>query len=168
MLEEAKKILNKKHLLIIGKTAKERKEFISNLISISNLDTFRFKSGMKSFDEYCDFIKSKSLFSPWYESKSYNINQILDFHWDWLENNNSLLVMEEFDNFEERWQIELLRIYTTLNDTSKKGDKTVHVIITLESENNLLDKISEVITLSEKERRTKKQVVEQNLAIITL
>lgn len=168
MIEEAKNRLQRKHLLIIGKTEIERQNFISQLIQQVNLETFRFPTKMKVFGEYCDFIKKKKLYKPWYEAKKYNINQILEFHYEWLSENNSLIIMEEFESMEERWRIELLRIYLNENDTRKKNNKKVHLIISQKEDGGLIEKLSKVIHLRENERRTQKQVAEQNIKIIDL
>jgi len=168
MIEKTQNILNKKHLLIVGKTETERREFINDLIQSVNFEVFRFPSKMKLFDEYCDFIKKEKLYEPWYKAKSYNVNQILDFHWDWVSENNSLIVMEEFEQMEERWRIELLRIYLNEIENRKKGERKTHLIISQESENGLTEKLSKVINIRENERRTKKQIVEQNLEAIDI
>ncbi|MFK7746809.1 MAG: hypothetical protein AB8B65_00325 [Kordia sp.] len=168
LVEKAKNILKKKHLLIIGKTEIERRNFVSEVIQHANLESFRFPSKMKVFKEYCDFIKKEQLYIPWYEAKRYNINQILEFHYDWLSENNSLIIMEEFESMEERWRIELLRICLNEIDTRKKNDKKIHLIISQKEEDGLIEKLSEVIHLRENERRTQKQVVEQNIEIIDL
>lgn len=91
-MENIKEILKKKHLLIIGKTEIERKNFVTKLIQLSNYETYRFPSKMKLFDDYFDSMKKMKLFKPWYESKSYNGNAIWDFHRDWISESNSLLV----------------------------------------------------------------------------
>ena len=129
-------------------------------------ETFRFPSNMKLFDEYYDFIKKEQLYRPWYDAKTYNGNQILDFHWDWISENNSLVIVEEFELMEESWRIELLRIYLNEIEKRKKGEKKIHLIISQASENGLTEKLSKVIDVRENERRTEKQIVEQNLEII--
>lgn len=161
-------ILNKKHLLIVGKSELERRNFVSNLIENANYETFRFPSKMRRFDEYYDFVKKEHLYNPWYESKSYNGNQILDFHWDWIAENNSLLVLEEFDYMDERWKIELLRIFLNETENRKKGENKIKVILSQESENELIDKLTNVINRKENEKRTKRQIVEQNLELINI
>ncbi|WP_027421084.1 hypothetical protein [Crocinitomix catalasitica] len=166
MIEKAKNILNKKHLLIIGKSEVERRKFINDLIVSVNFEVFRFPSNMKLFDEYYDFIKKKKLYQPWYDAKSYNGNQILDFHWDWISENNSLIIMEEFGQMEERWRIELLRIYLNEIENRKKGEKKIHLIISQENEDGLTEKLAKVINVRENEKRTEKQIVEQNMRII--
>ncbi len=80
MIEKAKSILNKKHLLISGKSESERCKFINNLIIGVHFKVFRFSPKMKSFKDYLGFIKKEKLYEPWYKAKSYNVNQILDFH----------------------------------------------------------------------------------------
>ncbi|WP_348712087.1 hypothetical protein [Tenacibaculum sp. 190524A05c] len=123
---------------------------------------------MKSFDEYFDFIKKEKLYKPWYKAKSYNVNQILDFHWDWVSENKSLIVMEEFEQMEERWRIELMKIYINEIENRKKGEKKIHLIISQENENRLIEKISKVIPTRINERRTKYQIVQQNLETINI
>ncbi len=168
MIEKTKDILNKKHLLIIGKSEIERRNFINDLIIGLNFEVFRFPSNMKLFEEYYDYIKKEKLYEPWYNAKSYNGNQILDFHWDWISENNALIVMEEFEQMEEIWRIELLRIYLNEIENRKKGEKKIHLIISQESENGLIEKLAKVIDIRENERRTEKQVVQQNLEIINI
>ena len=168
MIEKAIHILNIKHLLITGKSETERRKFINDLIVGVNFEVFRFPSNMKLFDEYYEFIKKEKLYKPWYDAKSYNGNQILDFHWDWITENNSLIIMEEFGQMEERWRIELLRIYLNEIENRKKGEKKIHLIISQESENGLTEKLAKVIDTRENERRTEKQVVLQNLEIINI
>ncbi len=168
MIEKAKKTLNKKHLLIIGKSEIDRHKFINDLIVGVNFEVFRFPSNMKLFDEYYNFVKKEKLYEPWYDAKSYNGNQILDFHWDWISENNSLIIMEEFGEMEEMWRIELLRIYLNEIENRKKGEKKIHLIISQESEDGLTERTSKVIQSRINERRTKKQIVEQNLEIIDI
>ncbi len=168
MVEKTQKILSKKHLLIVGKTEAERRMFINALIKDLNFEVFRFPRKLKSIDEYCDVIEKEKLYAPWYSAKSYNINQILDFHWDWISENNSLIVMEDFDQMEELWRIELLRIYLNEIDGRKKGENRIHLIISQESENGLTEKLSKVIKIRENEKRTRRQVVDQNLQIVKL
>jgi len=168
MFEKIKNILNKKHLLIIGKSQLERQNFISGIIRNVNFETFRFPPNMRLFDQYYDFVKKEKLYKPWYNAKTYNGNQILDFHWDWISENNSLIIMEEFELMEENWKIELLRIYLNEIENQKKSEKKIHLIISQENENGLTEKLSKVIDFRENERRTKKQIVEQNLEIISI
>ncbi len=168
MIEKVKTILKKKHLLIIGKTENERCKFINELIQHVNLETFRFPSKMKVFSEYYDYIKKEQLYRPWYEAKKYNGNQILEFHYDWLSENNSLIIMEEFESMEESWRLELLRIYISEIDTCKKNNKRIHLIISQKEEGELIEKLSKVIHIRENERRTQRQIIEQNLKIIDL
>ncbi len=168
MKDEIIDILNKKHLLIVGKTEIERRNFVSYIIENVNYQTFRFPSNMRLFDEYYDFIKKEQLYKPWYEAKSYNRNQILDFHWDWIAENNSLLVLEEFDFMEEKWKIELLRIFLNETENRKKGENRIKVLLSQDNENGLIDKLSNVINMKEYEKRTKRQIIEQNLKLINI
>ena len=168
MIEKTKNILNKKHLLIIGKSEIERRNFVNNIIQSVNLETFRFPPKMRLFDEYLDFIKKEKLYTPFYKAKSYSGDQIFDFHFDWISENNSLVVMEEFDFMEERWRIELLRIYLNVIENRKKGEKKIRLVISQETEKGLVEQLSKVIDIRENERRTEKQIVEQNMEIIDI
>ena len=123
---------------------------------------------MKSYDDYYDFIKEQKLYRPSYKAKSYIGSQIIDFHWDWISENNSLIIMEEFDQMEDTWKIELLRIYLNEIEGRKKEEKSIRLIISQENENGLIEKLSKIVSLRENERRTKKQVVEQGLKIIDI
>ena len=62
MIEKCKKLLDRKHLLIIGKSETERRRFINELIDNVHYTTFRFPSRMRSFDEYVDFVKKAQLY----------------------------------------------------------------------------------------------------------
>ncbi len=123
---------------------------------------------MRLFEEYYDFVLKKHLYKHWYESNSYNGNQILDFHLDWIAENNSILVLEEFDFMEERWKMESIWIFLKEIENRKKGENKIKVIISQESENKLIDKLSNVINIKEGERRTRRQIIEQNLELINI
>jgi hypothetical protein len=169
MIEKAKNILNKKHLLVVGSTEIERQKFVSELIIIANYETFRFPSKMQSFGDYLEFVDKVDLYKPWYHKKGkFGYNQILDFHRDWISANNSLVILEEFELMEERWKIEFIRLYLNEIENRKKGEKKIHLIISQESENGLIEKLSKVIDIKENERRTKKQIVKQKLEVIDI
>jgi len=168
MIEKAKNTLTRKHLLIIGKSELERRRFINQLVTSMNLEVFRFPSHMKEFNEYYNFVKKEQLYIGRHNAKGYNGNQILDFHWDWISENNSLIIMEEFQWMEEPWRTELLRIYLNETDGHKKEQKKIHLILSQESENGLIEKLSHVVDGRENDRRTKTQIVEQNLELIDI
>ncbi|QQV01341.1 MULTISPECIES: hypothetical protein [Chryseobacterium] len=168
MKDEVINILNKKNLLIVGKSEIERRNFVTNIIENANYETYRFPSKMRLFEEYYDFVLKKHLYKPSYESNCYNGNQILDFHRDWIAENNSILVLEEFDFMEERWKMELIWIFLKETENQKKGENKIKVIISQESENKLIDKLSNVINIKEGERRTRRQIIEQNLELINI
>jgi hypothetical protein len=170
VIERVEKLLNKKHLLILGKSESERKTFINKIVETTDFAVFRFPKGMKSIYDYLDFTKKEKLHKAWYQTKgNFNTNQILDFHWDWItENDNSLIIMEEFDSMEETWKIELLRIYLNEIENRKKGEKKIHLILSQENENGLIEKIAKVIDKRDNERRTEVQIVEQNLEKINI
>jgi len=161
-------ILKKKHLLIVGKSEIERRIFVNSIIANTNYEIFRFPPKMRLFDEYYDFIKKEKLYKPWYGSKRYDGNQILDFHWNWITENNAVLIIEEFDFMEEKWKIELLRIFLNEIENRKKGEDKIKVILSQDHENGLIDKLSIVMNLKENEKRTKRQIIEQNLELINI
>lgn len=168
MIEKAKNLLKKKHLLIVGKSEIERRQFINDLIIAVNFEVFRSPPKMKSIYDYRDFIKQEKLYEPWYKAKRYSVDQILDFHMDWIAENNSLVIMEEFEHMEESWRIELVRIYLNQIENRKKGEKKIHLVISQENENGLMEQLAKRIHLGDKERRTERQIIEQNLALIDL
>ena len=169
MIDKIIQTLSKKHLLIIGGTKIDRKNLIDKIINQTNYETFRFPKGMKSIQEYVDFVRKENLYQAWYSKKGkFNINQILDFHWDWIAENNSLVVMEEFKEMEERWKLDLLGTYLDEVEHRKKGQKNIHLIISQDVEEDLIDKLCERIRPQEKERRTKRQIVEGSLEIVEL
>ena len=164
-----KEILRKKHLLIIGKTEIERKNFVTKLIEIAEYETFRFPSKIKSFDDYYDSMKIMKLYNPWYQVRKYNGNAIWDFHRDWISENNSLLVLEEIQDMEETSKFEIIILCLNEMDNKKKGDDTIHLIISQENENELVEKLANsIFPLRENERRTQRQIIEQNLEIIDI
>lgn len=168
MFNVVKKALLKKHALIIGESHSARKKFINGLISNMNFETFRFPENMKSIQQYIDFIKREGLFSPFYESNAYNDNQILDFHWDWISENSSLIVLEEFGQMDPRWKMELLNTYLNELESRKKGKKKIHVIFSQPKEDGLIEELSNFFEPKKNDKRTKRQIVEQNLCVFNL
>lgn len=161
--------LNKKHLLIIGNNETERSELITQIIQQTNFETFRFPKNMKSIDEYIEFVRTKKLYEPWYSKKGkFGSNQILDFHRDWISDNHSLVILEEIENMEERWKLDLLKPYLNEVATRKKRQKVIHLILSQESENNLLQNLEEEIWIPENDNRSKKQIIEGSLEIIEI
>lgn len=169
MIDKVKTILDKKHLLIIGKSEIDRHRFVSEIIQQTNFETFRFPKGIKSVHEYVDFVRKNDLYTPWYSKKGkHGTNQTLDFHRDWIAENNSLVVLEEFQDMEERWKLDLLDSYLTQVEIRKKGQKIIHLIISQEEEDDLIDKLCEKTRPRENERRTKRQIIEGSLEVITI
>ncbi|MDH7448424.1 hypothetical protein [Aquimarina sp. 2201CG14-23] len=94
---------------------------------------------------------------------------IWNFHRDWITENNSLLVLEEIQDMEERWKFEIIRLCLNEMDYRKKGNDTIHLIISQENENKIVDKLANsIFPIREKERRTKTQIIEQNIEIIDI
>lgn len=154
-----------KHILICGKTKTERHKALNIILEQSNLQLFSFPKSMSLLSDYLNFIQSKKLFSPFYESKGkYNLNQILDFHIDWIADNKCLFVFEEFQNIEDRFGLEIMRIM--INNLEANHKSATKIIMTLEDETELINHLDEIV--NETKYKTKAQVVESNLQIITL
>ena len=168
MLDEAYTILKRKHLLVIGGSDKKRHYFINDLVKKVNFDTFRFPSNIKTSVEYLDFVKRKKLFKTWYESKSYNSDQIFDFHLEWLLENNIIIVIEEIDLMEKAWKALLITNFLKLIDRKKKGEERIHLIISQKNENGLIDDLISFIDIEKGEKRNKRQIIEQNLEVFSI
>jgi hypothetical protein len=154
-----------KHILIVGKTQIERHKSLNQILANCNLEFIKFPVSMKSFPDYLNIVRSKKLFSPFYESKGkYNLNQILDFHIDWIADNNCLFVFEEFQNVEHGFGLEIMRIM--INNLEANHKSATKIIITLEDETELINNLYEIV--NETKYKSKVQVVESNLQIITL
>jgi len=131
-------INTKKNIIIIGKSVLERRRYMNEILLHSNLEIIRFPKEMKSFDDYIETIRKNNLFHPSFPSRTkYNSNQILNYHIDWIAENNSLFVFEEFHNFEEKYKMELLRIYTNNLEQNKKLATRIMMTMTTEFYKNL-------------------------------
>ena len=167
---ELNKLLQKKQILIVGGSKDERKKVINTLIEKGNFETFRFPKSMKNIDEYLEFVRVKKLYQPWYSKRSkFGGNQILDFHRDWIRENHSLVVMEEIQQMDEKWKIELLSLYINEVEQHKKGKKFIHLIVSQDKEGDIIENLADQIYSNRKnENRTKRQIVEGNLEIIEI
>ncbi len=161
-------ILAKKHLLIVGGSVLDRKRLVNELKYTNDRETYHFSKGMKTFDEYIEFLRKHRLYGSQNTSKRYNINQILEFHWEWFRESNALLILEELTDFEFNWKLEILRNAVYALDQMKKQEHNVRLIITQEDENGILEQLSASLHVAEKERRTKLQIVMQNIALLNL
>ena len=159
-----KKILSKKHLLLVGGSKSERQSVVTKIIENTNYETFRFPKGMKLIDEYIDFVRKNKLYNPWYKAKGkYGDDQILDFHNDWISENHSLIVIEEIQMMEERWKIELIKWYLEEVEYHRKGENFIHLLISQNKENGLIEKLSESFHIKKLRNRTRKQIIESCL-----
>ncbi|GAA4164549.1 hypothetical protein GCM10022217_35340 [Chryseobacterium ginsenosidimutans] len=154
-----------KHILIVGKTEMERQKSLAHILKYSNLECIRFPTSMKSFSDYLNIIQSKKLFFPFYETKrKYNLNRILDFHIDWISDNNCLFVFKEFQKVEDKFSLEIMRIM--INNLEANDKSATKIIMTLEDETELINNLNEIV--NETKYKTKVQVVESNLQIVAL
>ena len=112
--------------------------------------------------------KKEKLYTSWYGTKGkFNSNQILDFHWDWICENNSLIILNELDAMEEGWKLELMGNY--INMTENKNRKgSARFIITQHNDNGLIGKLCGAIHPIKDYGRNKIQVLRQNLSVIDL
>jgi len=167
MLGKALEKLKRKHLLIIGGQEIQRKKLIDNILKAANFEFFRFPKQMKTIDNYLDFVRRENLYQPWYSKKGkFNDNQVLDFHRDWISENNSLVIMEEFQNMDKRWKMDLLKSYIDEVENRKKGEKTMRLIISQENENELIGNLSNEFYTNENDSRTPEQIIKGSLEII--
>lgn len=169
MTEKAIEKLNKKHLLIIGGTDVQRQKLIDDIIKGSNYEFFRFPKQMRTIDDYIDFVRKEKLYQPWYSKKGkFGTNQVLDFHRDWISENNSLVVMEEFQEMEQIWKMDLLKSYIDQIKNRKKGEKTIRLIISQENENGLIDDLSTEFYGNEKDQRTPIQIIKGSIELVEI
>lgn len=169
MIDEIVKKLNKKHLLIVGGNKEERQKIVNKIIIRANLQFFSFPKNRSSIVEYVDFVRKENLYQAWYSKKGkFGINQMLDFHWDWISENNSLVVLEEFQQMEQSWKIDLIRIYIEQLENRKKGDNLIRLIVSQENEENLIENLAAQIYVKDNERRTKRQVIEGSVEVVEL
>jgi len=154
-----------KHILIVGKTEMERRKWLAYILGNCDIECVVFPKSMSSFSDYLNVIRSEKLFSPFYESKGkYNLNQILDFHIDWIPDNNCVFVFEDFHKVEDKFSLEIMRLMINNLETNRKS--AVKIIITLEDETELINNLNGIV--NETKYKTKTQVVESNLQIIVL
>jgi hypothetical protein len=176
MIFKEEKYTDKKHLLVVGKTEKERVKYVDNIISNSDKVIYRIKRNLNNFDEYIEQVRNIFPFIPhnWNEQnpKKWTLDQIWDFHLDWTDDTNSILIiLEEFEKIEDDWKTEIIRNYfTTSYDQEKNNQPNLNfqLILTLQEENELMKKVISKFGLNENEKRTEKQVVEGKLKIINL
>ena len=156
-------ITKQKHVLIIGKTETERHKFLIELSRHLSYQIIWFPSSMTRFDEYLQTVKIKKLFNASFPAKGkYNFNQIYDYHRDWIENSNSIFILEEFHKMEEAWKIELLRMFIENLEKNKHG--TTLLIISQDEENGLLSKLK----VNSNNNKTSAQIINSNLKIVEI
>ncbi len=180
MLEEAKKELHRnKHLLIVGKSEADRRKFINNLIVGINKEVMRTPKGMETLEDYVKFIKKTKMYTPDYKKAGYPpfpALQMVYSHHAVLRSSNdtSLMIMDELDkiNYQEVGYVERsIKILIKISDALKKGEKSIQLIVSQETENDLIDKLAKrdnVYGEKDKHGRTNKQIIEQNLKIIDI
>lgn len=156
-------IIKQKHVLIIGKTQTERHKFLVELSRNLSYQITWFPSSMTSFDEYLQTVKIKKLFNASFPAKGkYNFSQIYDYHRDWIENSNSIFILEEFHKMEEVWKIELLRMFIENLEKYKRG--ATLLIISQDEENGLLSKLK----VNSNDKKTSEQIINSNLKIVEM
>lgn len=153
-----------KHVVICGNTEEKRHNRLKYILESCNLEIFRFPL-MRSFSDYLAFVQSKKLFLPSYETKGkYNLNQIFDFHIDWIAENNCLFIFEELQNVDEKFRLEILRIFINNLETYKKS--ATKIIISLEDQAELISGLRNIV--NETEYKSRSEIIESNLQIISI
>ncbi|WP_353150531.1 hypothetical protein [Chryseobacterium sp.] len=165
MIALKKDINFQKHILISGKSESERHLFLNEMLNHSDIEAIFFPKSMKQFSEYIDTVQSKNLFQPHYVTKGkYNSNQILDFHLDWIAENNCLFVWEEFQYMKTPWKLEILRLM--INNLEANHQSATKIIITTDDSIELITDLNHIVNKTD--YKTKEQVVESNFQIIDL
>lgn len=159
------KINSKKHVLIYGKSKHDRHDFLKKILEKENSPKIFFPNSLTDISDYVNFVQSKRLFQPFYEQKkTYNANQILDFHRDWIAENNYIFVFEEIQNIEIEWMLELFRIFiNTLEQYPKEATK---IFATMEDPFDFLKNLNK--NIAETSYKTREQVFQSNLEVINL
>jgi hypothetical protein len=62
--------------------------------------------------------------------------------------------------------MELIRIFLNEINNRKKGEDKIKVTLSQDSENGLIENLSNLINLKNNEKRSKRQIIEQNLELI--
>ena len=168
--------ITEKHLLIVGKSEIERKKTVDKLVATSDKVIYRLQPNLISFDNYIEEVRNKFPFIPlgWNEQnkKKWTLNQIWDFHLDWTDDTfNILIILEEFNKIEENWKTEIIRDYfitSYYQEKERKSKVNFQLILTLQEEGDLIEKVTSLIGFSENEKRTEEQVINGKLKIINL
>ena len=106
------------------------------------------------------------MYEPWYSKKGkFGFNQILDFHRSWISDCTSLIILEEIQDWEERWKTDIIRSYINEIAYREKERKYVKLIISQENENGLLEKLVEGTNDDDrknhkKDTRSKRQILD--------
>lgn len=170
------KSVHNKHILVVGKTPLERHEFVEGFILESNKEIYRLKSNLKSFEEYIENVRYSFPFIPsnWSEQnpKKWTLNQVWDFHLDWTHDTKGILIIiEEFGKMEEKWKTEIIRDFIMTSyyqEEPNKNYSNFQVIISMDSESNLIEQITSSIGLLENEKRNEHQILKGKLTVIDL
>jgi hypothetical protein len=170
------KEIARKHILIVGKNSNERHNFLNGLIKGENKIVYRFRPNIQTFSEYIEQVRELFPFIPttWQEQnpKKWTRNQIWDFHLDWTNNTYSILiVIEEFGDMEIKWKYEIIKDYiqTSYYQEGQNGNSlNFQLIITQEKNEGIVEILTPIFGLNEKETRTEEQVILGKLKIIDL
>ncbi|MEW7280388.1 hypothetical protein ABW636_17490 [Aquimarina sp. 2201CG1-2-11] len=179
MLEQVKKKLQKKHIVIVGKSKKERRTFINSLIEDTNLELLGRVREIQSLEEYASFIKKSKMYHPQdLKNDSYPPHQDVRpvyAHHSWIKekDNTGLMILEELDNVLSNDVGYILRTICFLikrSDTLRKGEKGIRCIISMEKDNDLIEKlmVNDNTRFEDATGRTKRQLFEQNIEVIDI
>ncbi|MFD2034020.1 hypothetical protein ACFSKL_04415 [Belliella marina] len=170
------KYTDKKHILIVGKSEKERKDYVDDIIATTDKVVYRFERNLNDFDEYIEQVRNLFPFIPynWNEQnpKKWTLNQIWDFHLDWTDDTfNILIILEEFDKIEDNWKTEIIRDYFTTTYDQEKARKShlnFQLILTLPEENQLIKNVVSEFGKDVNEKRSEEQIIHGKLEVINL
>jgi hypothetical protein len=170
------KDIDRKHILIVGKSSNDRLKFLNELITGTNKKAYRFPPNLRTFDEYIEQVRKLFPFVPttWKEQnpKKWTRNQVWDFHLDWTENtHNILVILEEFGEMEANWKFEIIKHYLQTSyyqEGQNDNNLNFQLIITQDKDDGLVENLIPIFGLNDNESRTEDQVILGKLKIIDL
>lgn len=168
IIKNAVRKIKSNHLIIALGTKDQQQQFVQDVIRQTNYATHVPRQPIRTINDYVEFIRDHELYQAWYHSKKkFNSNQLLDFHRDWLIDNNSLLVLEAFHELEDRWKVDLIQGF--IEAQQHGNSKNTRAIITLDQLGDWYDMLFDINWFKrKKDKRTNQQIVMGGLEIIYL
>ncbi|WP_235299769.1 hypothetical protein [Portibacter marinus] len=177
---EIKNVIEKlrKKSLLIHSIPKGKRKFLLDTIeeNLKPQTVIRLSEPHLDFDAYIQSVKSKFPFIPpnWNEPNKYwdNLNRVWDFHLDWTEySNNVVILLEDIDNLEDSWKYEIISDYITQIYRNEYGNKINRVsfrfiIILSEIEELFWEKVRIIGGPTNSDRRTEEQIIKGLVELI--